>query len=78
MFGKANVVIAMVPNGSVVKERELTKKLGEQEFIDYALSMAGTLPQGIPESFLPGNVTKQPEDRQVCQNSHIHENRGGE
>lgn len=59
VFGKANVVIAMVPNGSVVKERELTKKLGEQEFIDYALSMAGTLPQGIPESFLPGNVTKQ-------------------
>ena len=59
VFGKANVVIAMVPNGSVVKERELTKKLGEQEFIDYALSMAGTLPQGIPEIFLPGNVTKQ-------------------
>ncbi len=59
VFGKANVVIAMVPNGSVVKERELTEELEEQDFIDYALSMAGTLPQGIPESFLPGNVTKQ-------------------
>lgn len=58
-FGKANVVIAMVPNGSVVKERELTEELEEQEFIDYALSMAGTLPQGIPESFLPGNVVEQ-------------------
>lgn len=59
VFGKANVVIAMVPNGSAVKERELTNELEEQEFIDYALSMAGTLPQGIPESFLPGNVTRQ-------------------
>lgn len=59
VFGKANVVIAMVPNGSPISERELTKELEDQEFIDYALSMAGTLPQGIPESFLPANVVDQ-------------------
>lgn len=59
IFGKANVVIAMVPNGSTVKERELTEELGDQEFIDYALSMSGTVPQGIPESFLPKNLVKQ-------------------
>jgi predicted RND superfamily exporter protein len=59
VFGKSNVVIAMVPNGSVIKERRLTDELEDQEFIDYALSMAGTLPQGIPESFLPESVTKQ-------------------
>ena len=59
VFGKANVVIAMVPNGSTVKERELTDELGDQEFIDYALSMSGTMPQGIPESFLPKNLVKQ-------------------
>lgn len=59
VFGKANVVIAMVPNGSVVKERELTEELADQEFIDYALSMSGTMPQGIPESFLPKNLVKQ-------------------
>lgn len=58
-FGKANVVIAMVPNGSPVKERELTKALEDQDFIDYALSMSGTMPQGIPESFLPKNLVKQ-------------------
>lgn len=59
VFGKSNVIIAMVPNGNVIKERRLTDELEDQEFIDYALSMAGTLPQGIPESFLPESVTKQ-------------------
>jgi len=59
VFGKSNVIIAMVPNGNVIKERRLTEELEDQEFIDYALSMAGTLPQGIPESFLPETVTKQ-------------------
>lgn len=59
VFGKSNVIIAMVPNGNVIKERRLTDELEDQEFIDYALSMAGTLPQGIPESFLPETVTKQ-------------------
>lgn len=59
VFGKANVVIAMVPNGSTVKERELTEELGEQDFIDYALSMSGTMPQGIPESFLPKKLVEQ-------------------
>ena len=59
VFGKSNVIIAMVPNGNVIKERRLTEELEHQEFIDYALSMAGTLPQGIPESFLPETVTKQ-------------------
>lgn len=59
VFGKSNMIIAMVPNGNVIKERRLTEELEDQEFIDYALSMAGTLPQGIPESFLPETVTKQ-------------------
>lgn len=59
VFGKSNVIIAMVPNGNVIKERRLTEELEDQEFIDYALSMAGTLPQGIPESFLLETVTKQ-------------------
>lgn len=59
IFGKANVVIAMVPNGSTVTERELTDELENQDFVDYALSMSGTLPAGIPESFLPKNLVEQ-------------------
>lgn len=59
MFGKSNPMIAIVPNGSVVRERELTDALGDLEFVNYALSMAGTLPQGIPEGFLPEKVVEQ-------------------
>lgn len=58
-FGKSNPMIAIVPNGSIVKERELTEALEDLDFVNYALSMAGTLPQGIPESFLPKKVTEQ-------------------
>ena len=78
VFGKSNVIIAMVPNGNVIKERRLTEELEDQEFIDYALSMAGTLPQGIPESFLPETVTKQLRNRLLRQDPDLHGEQGGE
>ncbi len=56
IFGKSNPVIAMVPNGSVVQERELTEVLEDLDFVNYALSMAGTVPTGVPEDFLPKKV----------------------
>lgn len=59
LFGKSNLTIAMVPNGSVVRERQLTKALGDLDYVNYALSMAGTLPIGIPESFLPEEIRSQ-------------------
>lgn len=59
VFGKSNPVIAMVPNGSVVQERKLTEALENLDYVNYALSMAGTLPAGIPESFLPKAVREQ-------------------
>lgn len=58
-FGKSNVIIGIVPNGSVATERQLTAALEDLDFINYALSMSGTLPKGIPESFLPEDVTKE-------------------
>ena len=59
VFGKSNVVLAIVPNGSIVKERELTQELDDLEFISYALSIGGTLPEGIPEDFLPNELVKE-------------------
>lgn len=58
-FGKSNPVIVMVPNGSVVQERKLTEALEDLDYVNYALSMAGTLPAGLPESFLPKMVREQ-------------------
>lgn len=59
MFGKSNPVIAMVPNGSVVQERKLTEALDDLDYVNYALSMSGTIPTGIPESFLPKAIRDQ-------------------
>lgn len=59
VFGKSNMMIAIVPNGSVTNERALTDALNDLDYVDWALSMTGTLPDGIPESFLPKSITGQ-------------------
>lgn len=58
-FCKSNMMIAIVPNGSVVTERELTDALEELDFVNYALSMSGTMPHGIPERFLPEDLAQE-------------------
>lgn len=59
VFGKSNMMMAIVPNTSYPKERELTQALEELDFVNYAISFAGTVPQGIPEEFLPDHLMKQ-------------------
>ena len=78
VFGKSNVIIAMVPNGNVIKERRLTDELKDQEFIDYALSMAGTLPQGDPGKLSAGIRYKAAPDRLLRQDPDLHGDQGGE
>lgn len=56
VFGKSNMIIAMVPNGSVVKERQLTDALDDLDYTNYALSLSSVLPESIPESFVPDNI----------------------
>ncbi|MCJ7854818.1 MMPL family transporter [Lachnospiraceae bacterium NSJ-143] len=58
-FGKSNIILAIVPNGSVVKERNLTDDLDDLGFVNYAVSLSGTLPKGIPQDFLPDKLTKE-------------------
>ncbi len=58
-FGKSNMIIGIVPNGDLVTERHLTDALEDLDFVNYAISMAGTIPKGIPESFLPEKVSEQ-------------------
>lgn len=59
VFGKSNMMMAIVPNTSYPRERELTKALEDLDFVNYAISFAGTLPQGIPEEFLPQQLVEQ-------------------
>ncbi|WP_101911349.1 efflux RND transporter permease subunit [Marasmitruncus massiliensis] len=59
VFGQNNPLIILVPNESPVLEKRLTDDLDGLPFIRSATSMAGTMPEGIPEDFLPKSITEQ-------------------
>ncbi len=56
-FGKSNLILAVVPNTNMVTERELTDALEDLDYVKSATSLAGTLPEGIPEKILPKSLT---------------------
>ncbi len=56
VFGRSNMVIGIVPNGSPVLEKKLTEDIESFEFINYAKSLSGELPPGVPEDFLPSEI----------------------
>ena len=56
-FGRSNLMIALVPNTSMVTEKEFSDEIEQLPYTKSVTSMAGTLPAGIPESFLPKSVT---------------------
>ncbi len=58
-FGKSNIMLALVPNTNTVREKQLTETLQDRPYVNYALSLAGTLPTGVPESFLPKDLVEQ-------------------
>lgn len=59
VFGKSNTLLLLVPDGSPVLERQLTQELEALPYVNSALSLSGTVPEGIPEGFLPENLTSQ-------------------
>lgn len=56
VFGRSNMVIGIVPNGSAVLEKRLTEDIEDFEFVNYAKSLSGELPPGVPEDFLPDEL----------------------
>lgn len=58
-FGRSNLLLALVPNDSMVSEKQLTEDLKNLPYVKSATSLAGTLPEGVPESFLPKSLTSQ-------------------
>lgn len=57
IFGRSNMMMAIVPQGSNVTERELTEEIEALPYVKSVQSLAGELPEGVPESFLPESVT---------------------
>lgn len=52
-FGRSNLMLAIYPNDDPMKERELSRKLEDLPYVRKVTSMANTLPDGVPEEFLP-------------------------
>ena len=51
------LMVALVPNTSIVTEKEFSDEIEQLPYTKSVTSMSGTLPAGIPESFLPKSVT---------------------
>ncbi|MGE5627435.1 MAG: efflux RND transporter permease subunit [Solirubrobacterales bacterium] len=55
VFGRNNIVLLMVPNNSMVTEKQLTDELKDKPYVKNVTSLAKLLPEGVPESFIPDN-----------------------
>ncbi len=53
VFGRNNLVLAIVPNVSMVSEKQLSAELENLPYVKYVTSLANTLPDGVIESSIP-------------------------
>lgn len=58
-FGRSNMMMALVPNTSLIDEKAFTDDVEALPYTKSVTSMAGSLPDGVPEEFLPRSVTEQ-------------------
>lgn len=57
MFGRSNLYLVMVPNGSPVTERELAEELKGLSYVRSITALSDILPKGVPEKIMPESVT---------------------
>lgn len=56
-FGRSNMLLLIYPNNDMVAERWLSDELEDLPYVKSVTSMANTLPEGVPEEFLPESAT---------------------
>lgn len=59
VFGPSNTIVVIMPNKGNIIEKQLADELEDQPYIRNVTALSTTLPQGIPESFLPKSLTEQ-------------------
>lgn len=59
VFGQSNMIVVVVPNKGNVIEKQLADELKDQPYIRNVTALSTTLPQGIPENFLPKSLTEK-------------------
>jgi len=55
-FGRSNMLLVLIPNTSIVKEKELSDELKNLSYTKSVTSLANSLPQGVPESIMPDSI----------------------
>ena len=58
-FGRSNMMMALVPNTSLIDDKAFTDEVEALAYTKSVTSMAGSLPDGVPEEFLPKSITEQ-------------------
>lgn len=58
-FGRSNMMMAIVPNNSVIDEKNFTHDIESMPYTKSVTSLAKELPDGVPEDFLPRSITGQ-------------------
>lgn len=56
-FGRSTMLLLIYPNNDMVAERRLSDELEVLPYVKSVTSMANTLPEGVPEEFLPESAT---------------------
>ena len=58
IFGRSNMLLALYPNTSEVNERAMAKEIKDLPYVKSVTALADTLPEGIPEEFLPKSTVE--------------------
>ena len=59
LFGRSNLYLVIVPNGSPIKERDMCEELEDLYYVKSVTGIANVLPVGIPEEIVPESITGQ-------------------
>lgn len=56
IFGRSNLLVAIIPDTDIVKEKELTSLIEEKEYVKKVMGMYKYFPEGVSEEILPESV----------------------
>lgn len=57
-FGRSNLLVAIFPDNDSQKEKALVEELEDKPYVKKALGLSGYLPEGVPETILPGKIAE--------------------
>lgn len=58
-FGRSNLLVVLIPNTSVAREKQLSDALENLSQTKSVTSFSNTIPEGMPESILPNSIASE-------------------